>query len=39
MPEDISSDRENEEETNDSICKGRGISVTTDPQSIKFEIF
>ena len=38
MPEDISSDCESEEETNDSICKGRGISVTTDPQSIKFEI-
>ena len=39
MPEDISGDGESEDETNDSICKGHGIAVTTDPSSIKFEIF
>ena len=39
VPEDNSSDCEGEDETNDSICRGHGISVTSDPLSIKFEIF
>ena len=37
VPEDNSSDCD--EEMFDSICRGHGISINTDPQSIKFEVF
>lgn len=39
VPEDSSSDCEGDEETDDSISRGHGISVMTDPLSIKFEVF
>ena len=39
VPEDNSSDCEGDEETYDSIGRGHGISINTDPQSIKFEVF
>lgn len=38
LPEDKSSDCENEDQT-DSICRGHGISVGTDPRNVKFEVF
>ena len=38
-PEDNSSDCDVEDQPDDSICRGRGISVATDTRNIKFEIF
>lgn len=38
-PEDNSSDCEGDEETDDSISRGQGITVTTDPLNVKFEVF
>ena len=38
LPEDTSSDCEDEDQT-DSICRGLGISVGSDPRNIKFEVF
>ena len=39
VPEDNSSDCEGDEETDDSISRGLGITVTTDPLNVKFEVF
>ena len=38
--DDIESDEEDQDlDSLDSICKGHGISISSDPQSIRFEIF
>lgn len=38
-PEDNSTDCDADDQTDDSICRGYGISFVTNPQNIKFEIF
>lgn len=38
LPED-KSNSDCEDETDDSICRGQGLSVKTEPLKIKFEVF